>query len=77
MCNIFLRGVAFGGDQTWRVCCGFYVVRNTLRAASDLLRAYVFDTAMQYRSLFNSPEVQVDPLAVWMSSQVMRKHIVC
>ncbi|EER06473.1 Conserved oligomeric Golgi complex component, putative [Perkinsus marinus ATCC 50983] len=43
---------------------------NTLRAASDLLRAYVFDTAMQYRSLFNSPEVQVDPLAVWMSSQV-------
>ncbi|KAF4704022.1 conserved oligomeric Golgi complex component, partial [Perkinsus olseni] len=43
---------------------------NTLRAGSDLLRTYVFDTAMQYRSLFDPPKSKVGPLAVWMSAQV-------
>ncbi|KAF4669212.1 conserved oligomeric Golgi complex component [Perkinsus olseni] len=43
---------------------------NSLRAGSDLLRTYVFDTAMQYRSLFDPPKSKVGPLAVWMSAQV-------
>ncbi|KAF4703189.1 conserved oligomeric Golgi complex component, partial [Perkinsus olseni] len=43
---------------------------NSLRAGSDLLRTYVFDTAMQYRSLFDPPKGKVGPLAVWMSAQV-------
>ncbi|KAF4674653.1 conserved oligomeric Golgi complex component [Perkinsus chesapeaki] len=43
---------------------------SSLRAGSDLLRSYVFDTAMQYRSLFSPPKGEVDPLAVWMSTQV-------